>query len=638
MSEKESSLKESNEEKQIIKEEGEKDFKKKPLIYDKFLELKKKHENKEETNQIQIKEEIQTQSKKIRVPKMIGNYYIEKESNNFDLEKKPSENENISRTNSIISNNSTNKKDFLDLNESVVNKLRLMVSQYSFSADKKDDLLSSVDFDINQSSKLIKDYEVSPFPEEENEEEEDNIEENNINNIYTNIKKLKNNIPLLNEGEFINIEKETQPLIKEYEKFFNFKDSGDIIITKKEIMQYNETSIDSINENNNNKYKGNKNSQISKGIYFEYDNNNIEDEKYLNDFIKKRWKYLVKLIIIEKNRKVDEYRKFIISALMKYQFKKNNKLKIEEINFNDYNNKNIILRKHKERNKNFNNITNIDLIKNEPLPDLINEDEIIDDIKLFKKQKKLRKNREQIETKFLTKKIDVKSKLRNLFKKYEEKENKKEEGDEMKENTNEIGNQNREIIKNINEEEIEEEEEYEEEEAEIDKNINKIKYKNKKDELEKSQVKDNINKKANNFKNNRDINEEEEYQEKTKENEEEEEKEIGEWIEEGEEFEEQEDKLETNNVQNKSKNNKNKINAKNIYLINRNNKLNDNEFENENLNTEEINDKNKTQIKNKMIDKVKIKNIFTQKIKDIEINIKKEEPKEKNYIKKIKYI
>ena len=141
MSEKESSLKESNEEKQIIKEEGEKDFKKKPLIYDKFLELKKKHENKEETNQIQIKEEIQTQSKKIRVPKMIDNYYIEKESNNFDLEKKPSENENKSRTNSIISNNSTNKKDFLDLNESVVNKLRLMVSQYSFSKDKKDDLL-----------------------------------------------------------------------------------------------------------------------------------------------------------------------------------------------------------------------------------------------------------------------------------------------------------------------------------------------------------------------------------------------------------------------------------------------------------------------------------------------------------------
>ena len=172
----------------------------------------------------------------------------------------------------------------------------------SFSAGRNDEL-SSIDHEIKK-SKFIKD--VSPFPEE-NEEEE--ISDNkNIGENILNIQKLK--IPKLLEGEFIIIEKEAIPLIKKYEEYF-YQDSGEIKITK----ITNKISNDSINYEN-------KPDDNLKKIYSNYN----------EETIRKKWKYFIKLFIIEQNRKIDEYRKIILKALIK--FKLNNGY--------NYNNKNCI--------------------------------------------------------------------------------------------------------------------------------------------------------------------------------------------------------------------------------------------------------------------------------------------------------
>ncbi len=424
-----------------ITEEGT-EPKKYSLIKEKFLDLKKKYQ-KEESTEIPTKEENPQKPKKISVPKeILKNYYIEKESND-------TQQENNSHNNSInLDNSANNKNDYLNLSESVIKRLPSFLSQRSFSSGKNDDLLSSIDFD-QKKSKFIKEYEISTFPEE-NQEDEYSEE----NNIYTNTQKIKNKIPVLKENEFIEIEKETKPLIEKYEKYFSFnsQDSSDIIITQTKIKQKNESSSDSMNDN-----KNNKSSNVIKKIYYEYDDNidnNIKGEKYLNDFIKKKWKYFVKLFIIEKNRKADEYRRFILQALMKYQFRKSFGNKItEEEEINE------IKRRVKKRKKQYSkNGTNVDLIKNEPLIDLINEDEIVDDVNLFRKQKKYGINTKEIETKTLTKikRIDeqpknvnskIKNKLIDLVNKHKNKQGENEEEEEYEEEIEEEDDEDEEEIK-----------------------------------------------------------------------------------------------------------------------------------------------------------------------------------------------
>ena len=300
------------------------------------------------------------------------------------------------------------------MSESVLRVLTSFNSQNSFASFSagRNDELSSIDYEIKK-SKFIKD--VSPFPEENEEEEisdNKNIGENILN--YTNIQKLK--IPKLIEGEFIIIEKETTPLIKKYEEYFN-QDSGEIKITK----ITNKISNNSINYEN-------KADDNLKKIYSNYN----------EETIRKKWKYFIKLFIIEQNRKIDEYRKIILKALIK--FKLNNGY--------SYNNKNCINNEYiimnKKIMKNEEEIKD-QLIEREPLIDIINENEIMNDINLFRKQRKLGVNTKEIETKTITKVIKekniknnkIKENFLNLVKKYEgENEEENEEIEEEEEDEN----------------------------------------------------------------------------------------------------------------------------------------------------------------------------------------------------------
>ena len=197
---------------------------------------------------------------------------IEKERDELPYNKGLSEND-LSIHNSL--DNSTNKNDYTNMSESVLRVLTSFNSQNSFASFSagRNDELSSIDYQIKK-SKFIKD--VSPFPEENEEEEisdNKNIGENILN--YTNIQKLK--IPKLIEGEFIIIEKETIPLIKKYEEYFN-QDSGEIKITK----ITNKISNNSINYEN-------KADDNLKKIYSNYN----------EETIRKKRKYFIKLFIIE---------------------------------------------------------------------------------------------------------------------------------------------------------------------------------------------------------------------------------------------------------------------------------------------------------------------------------------------------
>ena len=184
------------------------DLSKFSTIKEKLLDLAKKHEG----------EEIIVEAKKTGFP--------ERESEEFQFEKKLTENENSSINNSSVISN------FNNLSESVVKILDKFNSQNS---------ISSIDFDKKKSK--LKDYEVSAFPEE-NEEEYSEENDNDIN-LYTNIDKLMNNCPSLNEGEFILIEKETKPIIEEYEKYYIItQGSGDSIETQTKILRSNEESYD----------------------------------------------------------------------------------------------------------------------------------------------------------------------------------------------------------------------------------------------------------------------------------------------------------------------------------------------------------------------------------------------------------
>ena len=293
------SLDKDVEQKETEKEEKEitKDNKKYSLIKDKLSELKYKYEEFESEEKEIIIEKIyeinEYHIKKINVPiKLLQKNNIEKERDELPYNKRLSEND-LSIHNSL--DNSTNKNDYTNMSESVLRVLTSFNSQNSFASFSagRNDELSSKDYEIKK-SKFIKD--VSPFPEENEEEEisdNKNIGENILN--YTNIQKLK--IPKLIEGEFIIIEKETTPLIKKYEEYFN-QDSGEIKITK----ITNKISNNSINYEN-------KADDNLKKIYSNYN----------EETIRKKWKYFIKLFIIEQNRKIDEYRKIILKALIKFK-------------------------------------------------------------------------------------------------------------------------------------------------------------------------------------------------------------------------------------------------------------------------------------------------------------------------------
>ena len=376
------SLDKDVEQKESEKEEKEitKDNKKYSLIKDKLSELKNKYEEFESEEKEIIIEKIyeinEYNTKKINVPiKLLQKNNIEKERDELPYNKRLSEND-LSIHNSL--DNSTNKNDYTNMSESVLRVLTSFNSQNSFASFSagRNDELSSIDYEIKK-SKFIKD--VSPFPEENEEEEisdNKNIGENILN--YTNIQKLK--IPKLIEGEFIIIEKETIPLIKKYEEYFN-QDSGEIKITK----ITNKISNNSINYEN-------KADDNLKKIYSNYN----------EETIRKKWKYFIKLFIIEQNRKIDEYRKIILRALMKFKLS----------NGYNYNNKNCINNEYiimnKKIMKNEEEIKD-QLIEREPLIDIINENEIMNDINLFRKQKKLGVNTKEIETKTITKVIKEKN-------------------------------------------------------------------------------------------------------------------------------------------------------------------------------------------------------------------------------------
>ena len=356
-------------------------------IKKKFIELKSKHEGDE-----------LSMSKKISFP--------ERESDEFQ--------------NCSISGSINNSLSNLNLSESV-----LKIKDKFFNS--KDSILSE---DLGKHKELyLKDYEVSAFPEENEEEYSDeNNNNNNDINLYTNINQFKINFPKLNEGEFILIEQETKPTIDKYEKYYiTSQESGDVIITQTKIRHKNEESFDLSKEKKGQDKQLNTSSRL-KEIYYEYDKNN-KDEQDIKDFIKKKWKYFVKLFIIEKNRKADEYRRFILQALMKYQYQKNSNKKI--------------ITKEKyliDNNINKNKLTNINIIKNEPKINLINEDEIMSDINIYRKQKKIGIDKEEIKTKKLkfnrtdepqekniNTNTNIKNKLFNLLNKYEDNNNKEKE-------------------------------------------------------------------------------------------------------------------------------------------------------------------------------------------------------------------
>ena len=141
--------------------------------------------------------------------------------NNAKIEKKVIfDSYNSNNNNNEINSNNSMSLDNSSMNESMIRKIKSFVSQHSFSSDKNDDILSSVDFEIKR-NKTIKEYkDVSPFPEaKEEDEKDDNEEEGTKNN--TNVEYLLNNIPILNEDEFNDLKIETKPILTKYEKYFN---------------------------------------------------------------------------------------------------------------------------------------------------------------------------------------------------------------------------------------------------------------------------------------------------------------------------------------------------------------------------------------------------------------------------------
>ena len=461
------------------------------------------------------------------------------------------------------------------MSENRVRRFKSFYSHHSFSTDKIDDLLSSIDFKVKR-TKTLKGHKISEFSEH------DEIEEDDEKNEYTIVKHITNKIPILKDNEFEQLKVEVKPIIDKYENYYNEyinkQDSKEETQIKNEIItttktekkiinlggksgdelsisnSFNNNSIninDSINNNNEHNIK---NEDIKKKLFEENDNINIMnyDRKNKEDL----WIFFAKKLIIQYNQRYKEFRKIVINALKKKYEKKINillnlsnkkenansnkgeiikenilNLKInenisrdsdneikhrkkkrkkriesedeeenEEIeNQEEYNvikekkikESNYIEEKEKENNENMeieendeiqkNEFgTNIDIINKEPLINLMNENEIIDEINLYDKQNKFNEKYyiTEIETKNITTKLrkrkkrvrrasalrqKLKDNFINLVKKYEEKEKIEDEKKEEEES------------EESEDEEYEEEEDENEEQENNEHNIINIK-------------------------------------------------------------------------------------------------------------------------------------------------------------------
>ena len=354
-------IKDSNNDKINSNNNGQKEVYKRSIIkgniYNKKNNLKNNNEN--------INQEIITKTEKIIInsPQNIitkQHYYIEKgddnkndnkienKNDNFQIEKKISyDNNNIDIFNSINSNsfldNSSQKFDYSDMSENRVRRFKSFYSHHSFSTDKIDDLLSSIDFKVKR-TKTLKGHKISEFSEH------DEIEEDDEKNEYTIVKHITNKIPILKDNEFEQLKIEIKPIIDKYEnnynEYINKQDSKEETQIKKEIItttktekkiinlggksgdelsisnSFNNNSIninDSINNNNENNIK---NEDIKKKLFEENDNINIMnyDRKNKEDL----WRFFSKKLIIQYNQRYKEFRKIVINALKKKYEKKIN--------------------------------------------------------------------------------------------------------------------------------------------------------------------------------------------------------------------------------------------------------------------------------------------------------------------------
>ena len=89
-----------------------------------------------------------------------------------------------------------------------IDRYKSFASHNSFSKDQLDDLFSSNDFRI-QRTKTITNFILSNFSEKDEEEDKEETDDK-----CTNIKYLVNNIPILKENEF----KELNPIKEKLEK------------------------------------------------------------------------------------------------------------------------------------------------------------------------------------------------------------------------------------------------------------------------------------------------------------------------------------------------------------------------------------------------------------------------------------
>ena len=252
--------------------------------------------------------------------KIIKEYHIEENGNdNPIIEKNTS---NISNNNSIyssylsFSDNPIHK--FEEINEIDLKKYKSSNFQYTLSKHKNELLLKSADFKIER-NKSLKEYDISPFIEEEDDEEE---KRKNI----TNIEYLTNNIPILKEDELKELENELNPIMSKYERLYSgiFKQDS-----KEEITQIkNEIITTSKSEKKTINLTGSVISDISE---FNSEiqlirNKNMNIKELSIEEIKIFWCYLVKKYIYEYNKRYKEYNKIILDAIMKKYSKKNRRL------------------------------------------------------------------------------------------------------------------------------------------------------------------------------------------------------------------------------------------------------------------------------------------------------------------------
>jgi len=331
---------------------------------------------------------------------------------NVKIEKKVFiDNNNNNNSNEINSNFSnsldfSNRLDASDMNESMIRKIKSFVSQHSFSSDKNDEILSSVDFEIKRNKTLREYKDVSPFPEAKEEDEKDDNEEEGTKS-KTNVEYLLNNIPILNEDEFKDLKLEIKPILNKYEKYYN--DIFNKQDSKEEITHYKNEVISTTKRDKAFDISQSGSIEIKKKMkdILESENEDNEDNED-NRRRKKRKKR-----IIESEDEVEEENE------------------TEEIVENE--------------NLSF-DFTNIDFIENEPLVNIIDEDKIYSDIELYSIQSKMKNKRviTEVETKTMTEvqkrkrksdkehiKEAANQKILNLFLKHDKSENENEDEEQV---------------------------------------------------------------------------------------------------------------------------------------------------------------------------------------------------------------